>query len=80
MGRVIGTIRRERLDHAIVFHEADLYRHMKLFAPYYHEFRMNLWLAKDTLEPRPAHPVELGPVAAIPQVGGLQHRYQRRAV
>ena len=37
MGRVIGTIRREWLDHAIVFNEADLCRHMKLFVPCHHE-------------------------------------------
>jgi len=77
--RVIGTIRRECLDLAIVFKEADLYRHMNSFAPYYHESRTHLWPAKDTPEPRPAHPSELGPVVAIPQVGRLHHRYQRRA-
>jgi hypothetical protein len=77
--RVIGAIRRECLDHVIVFNEADLYRHMKSFVPYYHESRTHLWLAKDTPEPRPAHPLELGPAVAIPQVGGLHHRYERRA-
>ncbi len=78
--RVIGTIRRECLDHVIVFNETSLYRHVKSFTAYYHESRTHLSLAKDAPEPRPVHPPELGPVVAIPQVGGLHHRYERRAV
>src|SRR5713226_6541853 len=77
--RLIGTLRRECLDHMIVFNEASLYRHVKLFMAYYHESRVHLSLAKDTPEPRPVHRPELGPVVAIPQVGGLHHRYERRA-
>jgi putative transposase len=79
MERVIGTIRRECLDHVIVFNEASLYRHVKSFTTYYHESRTHLSLAKDTPEPRPVHPPQLGPVVAIRQVGGLHHRYERRA-
>jgi transposase InsO family protein len=77
--RVIGTIRRECLDHVIVLNEASLYRHVKSFVEYYHESRTHLSLAKDAPEPRPVHPPALGAVAAIPQVGGLHHRYERRA-
>src|ERR1700737_276418 len=77
--RVIGTIRRECLDHVIVPNEASLYRHVKLFLAYYHESRTHLSLAKDPPEPTPVHPPELGAVVAIPQVGGLHHRYERRA-
>src|SRR4051812_44384232 len=77
--RVIGTIRRECLDHVIVFNEASLCRHVKSFLEYYHESRTHLSLAKDPPEPRPVHPLELGAVVAIPQVGGLHHRYERRA-
>jgi transposase InsO family protein len=77
--RVIGTIRRECLDHAIVLNEASLYRHVKSFLAYYHESRTHLSLAKDPPDPRPVHPPELGAVVAIPQVGGLHHRYERRA-
>jgi transposase InsO family protein len=77
--RLIGTLRRECLDHVIVFHEASLDRHVKSFLAYYHESRTHLSLAKDTLEPRPVHPPELGDVVAIPQVGGLHHRYERHA-
>jgi transposase InsO family protein len=46
--RLIGTLRRECLDHVIVFNEASLYRHVKSFLAYYHESRMHLSLAKDT--------------------------------
>jgi putative transposase len=77
--RVIGTIRRECLDHVIVLNEASRYRHVKSFLAYYHESRTHLSLAKDTPEPRPVHPLEVGAVVAIPQVGGLHHRYERRA-
>jgi transposase InsO family protein len=77
--RVIGTIRRECLDHVIVLNEASLYRHVKSFLAYYHESRTHLSLAKDTPEPRPVHPPTLGAVVAVPQVGGLHHRYERRA-
>jgi hypothetical protein len=72
--RVIGTIRRECLDHVIVLNEASLYRHVKSFLAYYHESRTRLSLAKDTPEPRPVHPPAIGAVAAIPQIGGLHHR------
>jgi putative transposase len=77
--RVIGTIRRECLDHVIVFGEASLYQHVKMFIHYYHESRTHLSLGKDAPDPRAVHPPELGRVLAIPQVGGLHHRYERRA-
>ena len=77
--RVIGTIRRECLDHVIVLNEASLYRHVKSFMEYYHESRTHLSLAKDAPEPRPVHRPALGAVVAIPQVGGLHHRYERSA-
>jgi putative transposase len=77
--RVIGTIRREYLDHVIVFSEASLYRHIKSFLDYYHQSQTHLSLAKDTAEPPEVQPPERGPVIGIPQVGGLHHRYERRA-
>ncbi|MBM3747398.1 MAG: transposase family protein [Acidobacteria bacterium] len=77
--RLIGTLRRECLDHVIVFNEASLYRHVKPFMAYYHQSRTHLLLAKDTPEPRPVQRPEIGRVIAIPQVGGLHHRYERRA-
>jgi transposase InsO family protein len=76
--RVIGTIRRECLDHLIVFDQAFLLRHLKSFLDYYHETRTHLALEKDTPRHR-AVQVAAGRVVAIPQVGGLHHRYERRA-
>jgi transposase InsO family protein len=77
--RVIGSIRRECLDHVIVFNEASLYRHVKSFVNYYHESRTHLSLEKDAPGRRPVQPPESGRVIALPQVGGLHHRYERRA-
>jgi transposase InsO family protein len=77
--RVIGTIRRECIDHVIIFGEAALYRQVKSFVAYYHESRTHLSLAKDSPEPRAVQLPELGRIEAIPQVGGLHHRYDRRA-
>ena len=79
MERLIGTIRRECLDHVIVFHEAGLYHHLKSFVTYYHDSRTHLSLAKDSPESRQVQLPELGQIVAIPQVGGLHHRYERRA-
>jgi hypothetical protein len=77
--RVIGTIRRECLDHLIVFDQASLLRHLKSFLDYYHETRTHLALEKDTLQHRAVQAPAAGRVVAIPQVGGLHHRYERRA-
>ena len=77
--RVIGTIRRECLDHVIILNEASLHRHVKSFVKYYHESRTHLSLGKDSPESRAVQPPELGRIVAIPQVGGLHHRYERRA-
>jgi hypothetical protein len=63
----------------IVLNEASPYRHVKLFLAYYHESRTRLSLGKDAPEPWAVHSPERGAVVAIPQVGGLHHRYERRA-
>jgi transposase InsO family protein len=77
--RIIGTIRRECLDHVIILNEAALYRQVKSFAEYYHRSRTHLSLSKDSPESRVVQPPGLGRIVAIPQVGGLHHRYERRA-
>ena len=77
--RVIGSIRRECLDHMIVFGEASLRRTLSCYFSYYHQTRPHLSLDKDAPDPRPIQPPELGRVLAVPQVGGLHHRYERRA-
>jgi hypothetical protein len=63
----------------IVFHEASLRRTLNLYFDYYHRSRTYLSLGKDSSEPRPVQAPELGRVVAVPQVGGLHHRYERRA-
>ena len=77
--RVIGTIRRELLDHVISLNEGHLRRRLRSYLRYYHGSRTHLALEKDAPEPRAVEPPELGRVVALPQVGGLHHRYARRA-
>ena len=77
--RVIGTIRRECLDHMIVYNERSLYRHLKIFVDYYHRSRTHLALEKDTPKPRPIQEPECGQIVSLPVLGGLHHRYERRA-
>ena len=77
--RVIGSIRRECLDHVIVINEIGLSRLLTQYLAYYHQSRTHLSLAKDAPQPRLVAPLPLGPVVAIPPVGGLHHRFDRRA-
>jgi putative transposase len=77
--RVIGTLRRECLDHVVVLGEAHLRRIMRCYLRYYHETRSHLALEKDAPVPRPVQPPERGKVIEIPEAGGLHHRYERRA-
>ena len=77
--RVIGSIRRECLDHVLVFHETSLRRILRSYLDYYHRSRTHLSLGKDSPEPRAIQPEPMGRVVALPQVGGLHHRYERRA-
>jgi hypothetical protein len=77
--RVIGSIHRGCLDHVIIVSEASLHRILNLYLDYYHASRTLLSLEQDSQEPRPVQPPEMGRVVAVPQVGGLHHRYQRRA-
>jgi len=77
--RLIGTIRRECLDHLIVFNERSLYGHLQRFVGYYHRNRTHVALEKDTPEPRPSQGPEYGRIVSIPVLGGLHHRYERRA-
>ena len=77
--RVIGSIRRECLDHVIVVNETGLSRLLTRYLTYYHQSRTHLSLDKDAPQPRRIAPPMCGPVVACPQVGGLHHRYDRRA-
>jgi putative transposase len=77
--RLIGSIRRECLDHVIVFNEIGLRRILKLYFEYYERSRTHLSLDKDAPLSRPVQPVATGRIVEIPQVGGLHHRYERVA-
>lgn len=77
--RLIGSIRHECLDHVIVFSEVHLRRVLAGYLTYYHRTRTHLALAKDAPHPRSRQPPEIGDVIAIAEVGGLHHRYERRA-
>jgi putative transposase len=63
----------------LVFHETSLRRILRSYLDYYHRSRTHLCLAKDSPEPRSVQPEHMGRVLALPQVGGLHHRYERRA-
>ena len=77
--RVIGSIRRECLDHVIVFSEDHLRRILTSYFSYYHESRTHLSLECNAPVPRRVEYPSEGKVIAIPQVGGLHHRYMRAA-
>ena len=77
--RFIGSARRECLDHMIVLNEAGLRKLMTLYRSYYERSRTHLSLHKDTPILRPVTSPGDGAVVAIPEVGGLHHRYERRA-
>jgi transposase InsO family protein len=77
--RIIGSIRRECLDHVIILNEAHVRRILRSYFSYYHDCRTHLSLDKDSPEPRELEPSSMGEVIALPQVGGLHHRYTRQA-
>ncbi len=77
--RIIGSIRRECLDHVIVLNERHLRRILPSYLGYYHRFRCHLSLDKDAPYERPVQPIGSGKIVAFPCVGGLHHRYERLA-
>jgi len=77
--RLIGSIRRECLDHFVILNEAHLRRLLRGYIGYYHAARPHQSLDNNSPQPRKVQPPELGRVVAIPQVGGLHHLYQRAA-
>jgi putative transposase len=77
--RLIGSIRRECLDHVIVLGERHLRHLLTAYLTYYHGARTHLALEKDAPTPRRIQTPTEGRVVAFPEVGGLHHRYERRA-
>ena len=77
--RVIGSLRRECTDHVIVTGAAHLRRVLREYVAYYNADRTHVALDKDSPATRPVLPPGRGRVIALPRVGGLHHRYDRRA-
>jgi putative transposase len=68
--RLIGTLRRECLDHVVVLNEAHLHRLLHAYLAYYHGARTHLSLAKDAPDPRPVERLDPGRIVETPMVGG----------
>lgn len=77
--RLIGSIRRECLDHVIVLSEKHLRRILREYFRYYHEVRPHQSLERNSPVPREVELPSKGKVISIAQVGGLHHRYLRAA-
>ena len=73
--RLIGSIRRECLDHIIVLGEVHLRRILKSYARYYNEMRTHLALDKDA--PLSRTEKRAGRILCRPILGGLHHEYVR---
>jgi putative transposase len=77
--RLIGSIRRECLNHVLVLGERHLRRILTQYLAYYHQARTHLALDKDAPDLRPIEFPAAGRIVQLPEVGGLHHRYVRRA-
>jgi transposase InsO family protein len=77
--RLIGSVRRECLDHMVVLGERHLHRILTAYFAYYHRARTHLSLEKDAPDMRPIQRPEVGTIVVTPEVGGLHHRYARQA-
>ncbi|MGA7737043.1 MAG: integrase core domain-containing protein [Pseudolabrys sp.] len=73
--RLIGSIRRECLDHIVVFGEAHLHRILQTYARYYNKIRTHRSLHKDAPISRPVLPT--GSIKSHLILGGLHHHYVR---
>ena len=77
--RLIGSIRRDCLNHVVILREFHLRKILSRYFRYYHNYRTHLSLEKDAPEPRPIQAGSLGEAIEYPEVGGLHHHYGRRA-
>jgi transposase InsO family protein len=73
--RLIGTLRRDCLDHILIFGERHLHRVLTLYSLYYNETRTHLGLSKDVPLGRAIQ--RSGTIIAMPVLSGLHHRYAR---
>jgi hypothetical protein len=77
--RLIGSLRRECLDHVIVLNEKHLRGILTDYLGYYHAHRPHRFLAQDCPEPRAIELPNQGEIIELPFLGGLHHRYTRQA-
>lgn len=77
--RLIGSIRRECLNHVLVLGERHLRRILTCYFAYYHRARTHLALDKDAPDVRPIELPAAGQIVQLSEVGGLHHRYVRQA-
>ena len=77
--RLIGSIRRDCLDHVIVLNERHLKRILTRYFDYYHRWRTHLSLGMDSPESRLVQAQALGKVVEFPEVGGFHHHCERLA-
>jgi putative transposase len=75
--RLVGSIRRECIDHVIVLNERHLRRILTCYFDYYHRWRTHRKLQMDCPDGRDVHPAECGGVVEIEHMGGLHHHYER---
>ncbi len=73
--RLIGTLRRECLDHVLIYGERHLRRILTLYSLYYNETRTHLGLGKDAPLRRSVQ--RSGTIIVTPILSGLHHRYAR---
>jgi putative transposase len=77
--RLIGSIRRECLNHTTVLNEQHLKQILTDYFRYYHRWRTHLALEMDSPDGQEAHSIDRGRVAEVAEVGGLHHHYERVA-
>ncbi len=77
--RLIGSIRREGLNHVLVLGERHRRHILTRYVTYYHQVRTHLALDKDAPDLRPIALPAAGKIVEVPEVGGLHHRYLRQA-
>jgi transposase InsO family protein len=77
--RVIGSLRRDCLDHVVVLNDRHLKRILTSTFNYYHHWRTHLSLAMDSPESRSVQSADLGKIVQLPEVDGLHHHYERLA-
>jgi putative transposase len=77
--RLIGSIRRECLDHLIMINERQLRRILREYFAYYNEVRPHQSLDMNAPGAREVEPPAKGKIISLRQVGGLHHRYLRAA-